>query len=176
MAHTIRIGTRARWALLVGAIALGWLMIASPTGFFAGEPGDDQLRAQFEAHQAALDELRRLFEADSTQLGLESVSASVVGRAQCKGDRRGWNCLAWRRWAEYARRLRRAGVRAIERYDTPGIYFHVHRKNVWTDGVWFRYRGLVYAPGSPKVDHDHDDVEERVELRNGWYSYLILDY
>lgn len=174
MAHTIRIGTRARWLLLCGAIALGWLILALPPGFFAGEPGDDQLRAQFEEHQAALDELRKQFEADSTQLGLEQVSASVVGWTRCKGDRQGSNCLGWRRWAQYAWRLRRAGVVWIERHETPGIYLHVYRSTVWTEGG-FRYRGLVYAPGSPRVVHDHDDTEERVELRTGWYSYLIID-
>lgn len=174
MAHTIRIGRRARWLLLSGAIALGWLILALPPGFFAGEPGDDELRAQFEEHRGAFDELRKQFEADSTQLGLEEVSASVVGSTRCKGDREGRTCLGWRRWAQYAWTLRRAGVRGIRREETPGIYFEVQWIPPWTDDV-FRYRGLVYAPGSPKVVHDHDDVEERVELGDGWFSYLIVD-
>jgi hypothetical protein len=174
MARTLRIRTRARWLLLCGAIALGWLILAVPPGFLAGEPSDDQLRVQFEEHQAALDGLRRQFEADSAHLGLEIVSASVLGWTRCKGDRQGTNCLAWRRWAEYAWRLRRAGVRGIRREETPGLYFEIHWTTAWTEGE-FRYRGLVYAPGSPKVVHDHDDTEERVELRNGWYSYLIID-
>lgn len=39
----------------------------------------------------------------------------------------------------------------------------------------FRFKGIVYAPGFPKVVHNHDDTEERQELRDGWYAYLIID-
>jgi hypothetical protein len=59
MANVIRLGTRKHWGLLFGAIALGWLILALPPGFFAGEPSADQLRVQLEEHQAALAGLRK---------------------------------------------------------------------------------------------------------------------
>jgi hypothetical protein len=73
-------------------------------------------------------------------------------------------------------RCRLPAYREIELHrETPGIYFHMYR-SAWD--FWpgeFRYRGVVYAPGSPIVIHDRDDTEERVDVGEGWYTFLIID-
>lgn len=103
-----------------------------------------------------------------------------------KDERAEESCLSAERWTAYAKRLRAAGIEWIERHETPGIYFHVYRSPYWGAdsscvfkgkdfGDCFKFRGLVYAPGHPTVDHYHDDFETRFDIGGGWYSYLILD-
>lgn len=129
------------------------------------EPTDAALREKFERHREALDELRRLFEDDARRHGLTFVTATDANGSQCKDQRVGAACLSADRWREYVRRLSTAGVERIARHETPGIYFHVYRTPYWGDDCGcFRFRGLVYAPGVPKVEHDHDDFETRVDL------------
>ena len=85
----------------------------------------------------------------------------------------GVSCLAAERWREYGQRLRSAGVLEIRRYDGGGLYFEVYRGG-WKNSAR-RHRGLVYHPGVPKVVSPNDDVEDRVDLGHGWYSYLVVD-
>jgi hypothetical protein len=152
----------------------------------AKEPGDAELRETFERHRQVMDELRRLFEEDEKRHGLLSVAATDTTRSVCKGERDGESCLSSARWTAYATRLRYAGIEWIGRYETPGTYFHVYRTPFWSAGSscfvkgedyggCFRFRGFVYAPGHPTVDHTHDDFETRIDLGGGWYSYLIID-
>jgi len=142
------------------------------------EPTDAQLRAVFEQRRVVLDELRRMFEEDLTRQRLAWVEAGDAAEARCGERRERGACLDPARWREYAVRLKAAGVERIETHETPGIYFHIHRTLPPSPFGWsgpYRYRGLVYAPGSPNVVHNHDDTEERVELGEGWYAYLIID-
>lgn len=162
--------------MLGRSVLLGGLIVvvAAAWGFVNHvEPTDEQLRATFEEHRVLLDELRQLFDQDVTRDNVISVNASSVLLTQCKDGRRGTACLGFYRWLKYESRLKRCGVQAIETHETPGIYFRVYRSLIWNES--FRFRGLVYAPGVPRVVHNHDDSEERIDLGRGWYAYLIID-
>jgi hypothetical protein len=159
--------------MTVRSALVGGLIFAAAAGCRSVEPSDAELRAAFEEHRVLLDELRQVFEQDVKRNNLTSVSASSVTLTRCGDGRRGDACLALERWREYASRLEGCGVQAIESHETPGIYFQIDRSRFRNQS--FRFRGFVYAPGVPRVVHDHDDTEERVDLGNGWYSYLIID-
>jgi hypothetical protein len=150
------------------------------------EPSDAALRGKFELHRQVLEELRQLFGDDVKRHTLTFVTATDVKASACEDRRAGEDCLSAARWSEYAQRLTIAGIERIERHETPGIYFHVYRSPYWGAdsgcvfkgedfGDCFKFRGLVYAPGHPTVDHSHDDFETRIDIGGGWYSYLILD-
>jgi hypothetical protein len=159
------------------------LMIAATTlsaAFATLESTDAQLRATLERHRGVLDELRLMFEEDRTRHKLRLVygQPDEWDRARSRCGRRTINCIPASRWEAYSTKLRHVGVEHIETHETPGIYFHVHRTLPPLPFGWsgpYRYRGVVYAPGFPKVVHNHDDTEERVDLGAGWYSYLIID-
>ena len=156
------------------------LVIAATTlsvAFAGGEPTDAELRAIFEQHRAGLEQLRLMFEEDRRRYQLRLVYAQPDewDRARSRCDGRTVNCIPAARWEDYASRLRKVGVEHIETHETPGVYFHVHRTLPPRWSGPYRYRGLVYAPGFPKVVHDHDDTEARVDLGGGWFSYLIID-
>ena len=149
------------------------------------EPNDAALRDKFERHGQVLEEVRQLFGDDMKRHRLTFVTATDVKASACEDRRVGEDCLSAARWNEYARRLTVAGIERVEQHETPGIYFHVYRTPYWgadcgcpfkgDECGCFKFRGLVYAPGVPKVEHTHDDFETRVELGRGWYSYLIID-
>lgn len=144
----------------------------------SGEPTDSHLREIFQQHRGTLDELRRMMEEDEKKHKLLSVylSPDYQGHRSFCVERQ-VNCIPSDRWQAYADRLRRTGVTQINAQETLGVYFQIHSKSPPGFG-WngpFRYRGLVYAPGRPRVIHRYDDTEERVDLGGGWYSYLIVD-
>lgn len=154
--------------LLVG------LMIAAAAGCGSDEPTDAHIRAAFERHRGIFDELRLPFEEDAKGHRLLMVSAASPNESRCGDRRTGVRCPDAERWREYSSKMQASGIRQIELHqETPGIYFHIYRNTFWSGG--FRFRGLVYAPGSQTVTHDHDDAEERVDVGNGWYAFLIID-
>jgi hypothetical protein len=154
----------------VGLIAISWGCVCRPQ---PGEPNAKQLRATFEAHRQRLEVLRKLFEDDVRHHQLLQVGAGGTEESRCENDRTALACLDADRWRRYASGLKSTGVLRIERHETPGVYFQIYRNPYWTD--CFRFSGIVYAPGFPKVVHNHDDIEERQELGEGWYAYLIID-
>jgi hypothetical protein len=154
--------------IMHSSLLLG-LSIAAAAACSFNEPSDVQMRAMFELHRPLLDDTRQLFEQDTKRHNLTRVT---TGGARCSDRPLREPCLAADRWQEYASRLKRMGVQTVELHETPGIYFFVYR-SPWTNS--FRYRGFVYAPGVPRVVHNHDDTEERVDLGDGWFSFLIID-
>jgi hypothetical protein len=156
--------------LLFGLIAVASGCVCRP---HRGEPTDAQLRVLFEGHRPQLDELRKLFEDDVKRVQLRALSASSAEESVCENSQRSLSCLDADRWRRYASGLKSIGALGIERHETPGVYFEVYRNPYWTE--CFRSKGVVYAPGVSKVVHNHDDTEERVELLDGWFSYLIID-
>lgn len=166
-----RKSTRGRWKwLLVTA-----LMIAA-AGCSSDEPTTEQVRAVFEANRGTFEELRLLFAADVESHRLEMVSAAAAAETWCRDRRTGINCLDEGRWRDYSSKMQDVGIRRIGIHrETPGVYFHTYH-STWD--LWrgeFRSRGVVHAPGAPSVTHDHDDVEERVAVGDGWYTFLIID-
>lgn len=171
--------TAVLFLLLVAAVC------SACSAVYGDEPTDAALREKLEGHRESLDELRRLFE-DDMKRGLIIVAAKD-GWSRCEDRRNAEQCLSRDRWGEYAKRLTTAGVVQMGRQEaaylerigqqgTPGIYFHVYRTPSWSLLCnCFRFRGLVYAPGVPKVEHKTDDYETRVDLGGGWYSYVIID-
>ena len=114
-----------------------------------------------------------MFEADSQRRTLRAVNATESSATTCAKEAAAESCLPLVRWREFSVKMKAIGVDSIHREDIPGVYFQSYRSRLFTDAI--RLRGLVYAPGVSRVTHDHDDVEERVDLGSGWYLYLIVD-
>lgn len=155
---------------LIGLLAVASGCVCRPQ---RGEPTEEQLRATLENHRAQFDELRKLFEEDVRRHKLREVGAGSTDESRCEDGRTALACLDADRWRQYGSGLKSTGVLRIERHETPGVYFHIYRNPHWRE--CFRFKGVVYSPGFPRVVHNHDDTEERVELGDGWYSYLVID-
>lgn len=161
---------RCPWLLLFGTMTL------ATCGPIIGEPTNEQLQLKLKMNRQLLDELRGMFAEDTARHGLRSIGSSAHHDAACRGRRRGGDCLGVERWKEYASRLEPAGIEWIQQHETQGVYFQVYRRPpTWGWSGTHRSRGLVFAPGSPQVIDNHDDLEYRVNLGDGWYAYLILD-
>lgn len=170
MSEVSRARVHRPWVLLFGA------MVLAACGPMSGEPTDEQLQLKLNLHRQLLDELRGMFADDSTRQGLRTLGSSAHQDAICRGRRRGGDCLSLERWKEYAFRLEPAGIEWIQQHETQGVYFQVYRRPpTWGWSGTYRSRGLVFAPGSPQVIDNHDDLEYRVNLGDGWHAYLILD-
>jgi hypothetical protein len=162
---------------LVPVTILGFAAILALTagcGYGMIEPSDQQLRETFERHRRTVDELRQMFRDDAVRK-LFIVSASGLGGTRCSDELTGTSCLSAERWHEYGQRLRSAGILEMRGYEgiRGGLYFEVYR-GPWENSAR-RSRGLVYDRGVSKITYPHDDVEDRVDLGDGWFSYLYVD-
>jgi hypothetical protein len=152
------------------------LIIAGTAACGCNEPTSGQIRAAFERHRGNFEELRLLFQEDAKNHRVQMISVASSSETRCRDRCAESSCLDADRWREYSSKMQACGIRRIELHrETPGIYFHMHRAawDFWAGE--FRSRGLVYAPGSPTVTHDHDDAEERVDVGEGWCTFLIID-
>lgn len=152
------------------------VLVIAVAACISSEPTTEQIRGTYERNRGSFEDLRRLFTDDVKSHRLVSVSAAASAETRCGERHTGLTCLDDGRWRQYAAKMEPVGIRRIELHrETAGVYFHLYR-STWD--MWrgeFRFRGVVYAPGSPTVTHDHDDTEERVDIGDGWYAFLIVD-
>jgi hypothetical protein len=161
-------------SILLLALLLSFAAGCSHPGF-QKEPTDDQLREALERHRDALDELRQMFEDDAAHELFEVIVDGAYG-SRCMNERVGVSCLAIERWRDYAERLRATGVIGIRGDDRPRRFYFVFYKGPSSPGQHW-HRGLVYARGPivPKFVGFDGDLEDRIDLGHGWYSYLFVD-
>jgi hypothetical protein len=134
--------------------------------------GEREVRARFKEHKAEFEELRSMVQQDAETSDLRFLSADAADPTRC-GEPEGFQaCLSEDRRADYARRMRKAGVLWIDRQQDPArTYFVLYHRAILMDA---RLRGVVHTSDGVDVGRLHPHQEWRT-ISERWHTYLMID-
>ena len=148
------------------------LIVASVLSAGCDGLSEPEVRARFQEHKAEFEELRSMVQQDAEASDLRFVSADAADPTQCDKPKGYQPCLSKDRRADYARRMRKAGVLWIDRQRDPArTYFVLYHRAILMDA---RLRGLVHTSDGVDAGRLHPHQEWRT-INERWHTYLMTD-